>query len=76
MTLYNFPAIVYPLWTFFISILGLQLLNRLRVHRFPRTNLPHAWMEAKLDFGIQLVISIAVATGVTGLAALYLWWSK
>ncbi len=74
--LYNIKAIPYPLTTTFVGFLGIQLLSRLKVSCFPRTNLPGAFTEAKVNLVVHLMMSVGGATLVTLLAVIYLWWQK
>lgn len=72
--LYRLETLPYPLGTTFIAFLGFQFLLRFQVHRFPRTNLAAAILETKVAFIVNLLMSVAAATGMTLLTALYLWW--
>jgi hypothetical protein len=74
--LYKINSLAYPLTTTFIGFLGIQLLSRLKVSRFPRTNLPGAFTEAKINLIVHIMLSFAGAAGVTLLATIYLWWQK
>jgi hypothetical protein len=74
--LYKINNLADPLKTTFIGILGIQLLHRLKVSCFPRTNLPGAYAEAKIDLAVHLIMSLVVAAGITLLTAIYLWWQK
>ncbi len=74
VSLYNIKVISNPLTTTFVGFLGIQLLSRLRVSCFPRTNLPGAFTEAKVNLIVHLIMSVVGAAGVTILAAIYLWW--
>lgn len=74
--LYYFPSIDNPLPDMFLSALGLSVLSRLMIHRFPRTNTPGAYSEAKVDLLVHLVMSLLTAVGVTLLTAVYLWFAS
>ena len=74
--LYYFPSIDNPLPDMFLSALGLSVLSRLMIHRFPRTNAPGAYSEAKVDLLVHLVMSLLSAVGVTLLTAVYLWFAS
>lgn len=73
LLLYNITDISNPLTTTFVGFLGMQLLSRLKVSCFPRTNLHGAFAEAKIDLIVHLMMSLGGAVGVTALAAIYLW---
>ncbi len=75
LTLLKLRDLEHPWITSFIVFLGIQLLSRLKVHRFPRTNVPGAFDEAKVDLIVHLLMSLAGAIGLTIVAAIYLWWS-
>ncbi|MFO0941719.1 MAG: hypothetical protein U0930_13265 [Pirellulales bacterium] len=75
LTLLKIRDLEYPLTTSFIVFLGIQLLSRLKAHCFPRTNLPGAFDEAKVDLIVHLLMGLAGAVGLTIIAAIYLWWS-
>ncbi len=72
--LYNIKGISNPLTATFVGFLGIQGLSRLKVSCFPRTNLPGAFAEAKVNLIVHLIMSIVGAAGVTVLVAIYLWW--
>lgn len=74
MSLYDSQSLRYPLGTTFVGFLGVQLLMRFRVHRFPRTNVPGAVTEAKIDLLVHLLMSLAGAVAITLAAAVFLWW--
>lgn len=74
--LYYFPSIDNPLPDMFLSGLGLSVMSRLTIHRFPRTNPPGAYSEAKVDLLVHLVMSLLTAVGVTLLTAVYLWFAS
>lgn len=75
LTLLKIRDLEHPWATSFLIFLGIQLLSRLKVHCFPRTNLPRAFDEAKVDLIVHLLMSLAGAVGLTIVAAIYLWWS-
>lgn len=58
----------------FVAWLGVLLLERLPVHRFPRTNVPGGLSEAKLGFAVAVLLSVLGALGATIIAAL--WWRR
>ncbi len=72
--LYNIKSISNPLTTTFVGFFFIQLLSRLKVSCFPRTNLPGALTEAKVNLIVHLIMSVVGAAGGTVLAAMYLWW--
>lgn len=59
---------------FFAVWLGLLLLERFPVHRFPRTNVLGAFEEAKVSLIVNLMLSVLGALGMTALWLIYLWW--
>lgn len=71
--LYHIKDIASPLTTTFVGLLGMQLLSRLKVSCFPRTNLPNALTEAKINLFVHLIMSVVGAAGFTVLVAIYLW---
>jgi hypothetical protein len=73
--LYYFASIDNPLPDMFLSTLGLSILSRLMIHRFPRTNSPGAYSDAKVDLLVHIVMSLLTAVGVTLLTAVYLWFA-
>jgi hypothetical protein len=58
----------------FVSWLGFFLLERLPVHRFPRTNRPGALDEALVSLAVNLGLSVLAALAATVLAALFFRW--
>jgi hypothetical protein len=74
ISLYKINNLPQPLTTTFVGILGIQLLSRLNASYFPRTNVPGAFAEAKINLFVHLLMSVLGAAGVTLLAAIYLWW--
>jgi hypothetical protein len=58
----------------FVAWLGVSLLARLTVHRFPRTNLPGGLDQAKIDLGVHLLLAILSALAATAVAWVYFWW--
>ena len=54
----------------FVAWLGFLLLERLPVHRFPRTNLPGALRDAEVSLLVNIALAFIGAAVVTGLAAL------
>lgn len=62
------------LGAFFVAWLGLSLLGRLQVHRFPRTNRPGAYRDAQASLFAHVVVSLLGALAATGAAWLYFRW--
>ncbi|MFO0923572.1 MAG: hypothetical protein U0905_13910 [Pirellulales bacterium] len=75
-SLYKIHSLESPLMTTFVSFLGLQLLGRLAIQKFPRTNSPGLFSEAKIDLFVQVLLSLLGGGVLTCLAAVYLWWSR
>lgn len=75
-SLYKIHSLESPLLSTFVSLLGLQLLGRLPVQRFPRTNAPGLFSEAKIDLFVQVLLSFVGAGVMTFLLGVYLWWSQ
>ena len=73
---YWFNHIRYPLGVCFVGVLGMSLLNRLPISRFPRTNIPGALADAHASLITNLILSFASALLLTGAAAIYLWMRK
>lgn len=76
IALYKIHSLNYPLTMTFVGIFGLQILNRFRISRFPQTNLPDAFFEAKISLMVHVLLSIAGAAGFTLVTAIYLWLNK
>jgi len=74
ISVFNFHSAAHPRSMVFVAALGLQLLTRFASQRFPRTNVSGTFFEAKLDFGIHILLSLLGAAGATLLASIYLWW--
>lgn len=74
LTVYKLHEMTFPLVRVFVVFLGLSLLIRLRVHRFPRTNVPRAFEEAKADLIVHLVMSVLSGIGMVIVTTIYLWW--
>lgn len=62
------------LFRIFVAWLGVSLLARLAVHRFPRTNLPGGLDQAKIDLGVHLLMAVLGALAATAVAWVYFWW--
>ncbi len=62
------------LFRIFVAWLGVSLLGRLAVHRFPRTNLPGGLGQAKVDLGIHLLLAVLSALAATVVTWVYFWW--
>jgi hypothetical protein len=88
VTLIGFGACaVFTLWTLpareadalartaavFVVWLGIGLLDRLAVHRFPRTDSPAFFADAKVCLISNVVTAAVGALAMTGGTALYFW---
>lgn len=87
VTFVAFAACVgYTLWTLptdtdgaarygkvFVACFGVALLERLAVHRFPRTNAPLLFDDAKVSLFTNLLLSLLSGLAMTGVTALYFW---
>jgi len=60
----------------FVAWLGFLLLERLLVHRFPRTNAPGGLSEAQVALLVNVLLSVLGAVAATVVAAVYFWWRK
>jgi hypothetical protein len=58
----------------FVAWLGVSLLARLAIHRFPRTNQPGGLDQAKIDLGVHLLMAVLSALAATAVAWVYFWW--
>ena len=58
----------------FLAWLGFLLLERLPVHRFPRTNVPGGVQEALVSLLANVLVASVGAAAVTGLSTLFLRW--
>ena len=58
----------------FVAWLGFLLLERLPVHRFPRTNLSGGLREAMITLAVHVLLSVLGALGAVIVAAIYFWW--
>jgi hypothetical protein len=58
----------------FIAWLGLALLERFPLHKFPRTNSHALFQEAKLELMVNLIMAFGSAIGMTVLSGAYYWW--
>jgi|GEM_PF-2159690 len=74
ISVFNIHSADHPRTMVFVAALGLQLLTRFTSQSFPRTNVSGALFEAKLSFGIHLLLSLLGAAGATLLASIYLWF--
>ena len=54
--------------------LGWSLLERLSIHRFPRTNRPGAYVEAKINLIVNIMRALAGAIAMTAVAWAFFWW--
>lgn len=82
-----FACVGYAFWTLpdsevgiapryamvFVAWFGLTLLARLTVHRFPRTNAPLLFDEAKVSLFTNLLLALLNGLTLTGLTAIYFW---
>lgn len=88
VTILGFSACaVYALWTVkdlqtsggarygtvFVAWFGIALLERLAVHRFPRTNSPQLFLDAKVSLATNLALAGLVGFAMTGVMAVYFW---
>ena len=78
---------IYMLWTLpadeasvlsrftkvFVAWFGVALLERLAVHRFPRTNAPVLYFDAQMNLASNVVTAVAGGLAMTGVTALYYW---
>jgi hypothetical protein len=62
------------LWRVFVAWLGFLLLERLPLHRFPRTNRPGAMLDAQVSLGANVLIALLGAAAASALAAVYFAW--
>lgn len=62
--------------TIFIAWLGLALLERFPLHKFPRTNSHSLFREAQIDLMVNLIMAFASAVGMTILSGIYYWWRE
>lgn len=60
----------------FVAWLGIFLLERLPVHRFPRTNRPGGLNEAKLSLAVHVLLSVLGAVVATVVTWIYFWWRR
>jgi hypothetical protein len=60
--------------TIFLAWLGIALLERFPLHKFPRTNSPSLFREAQLHLIVNLIMAFGSAVGMTVLSGLYYWW--
>lgn len=58
----------------FVAWLGWLLLERLPVHRFPRTNRPGAYEAGKINLIVNLLLAVSGAMVVTAIAWMYARW--
>jgi cytochrome c biogenesis protein CcdA len=83
-----FAAAAYAIWslpktdiswsqrygTIFVAWLGLALLERFPLHKFPRTNSPLLYRDAQADLITNLIMALASAVGMTILSGIYYWF--
>ena len=58
----------------FVAWLGIFLLERLPIHRLPRTNRPGAYGEAKMALAVHVLLSVLGAVAATFVTWVYFWW--
>jgi len=58
----------------FVAWLGFLLLERLPVHRFPRTNVRGGVQDAQISLLVNIVVAFLGAAAVTGLSELVFRW--
>jgi uncharacterized protein involved in cysteine biosynthesis len=58
----------------FLAWLGFLLLERLSLHRFPRTNVPGALRDAQIALAVNLFLAALGALAATLVAWLYFRW--
>jgi hypothetical protein len=58
----------------FVAWLGFFLLERLPVHRFPRTNIPGGFDGARASLAANALIAALGAFAATLVSAIYFWW--
>lgn len=58
----------------FVAWLGFLLLERLPVHRFPRTNVPGGVQDALVSLLVNVLVSVLGAAALTGLSELVFRW--
>jgi hypothetical protein len=88
LTILGFGACAfYALWTLedtgagiagrytaaFIAWFGMALLERLAVHRFPRTNSPQLFLDAKVSLATNVALAVLAGLAMTGVTAVYFW---
>jgi len=59
--------------TVFVAWFGVALLERLAVHRFPRTNAASLFDDAQVSLLTNLLLSLLSGLVMTGVTALYFW---
>lgn len=75
-TVFRIGDLDWPFIRLFVTFGGLSLLSRLQVHRFPQTNLPGAFDEAKIDLIVHLIMASLSGLGIALVGAAYLWWER
>lgn len=88
LTILGFGACAaYALWTLkdvqtsvgerygvvFVAWFGMALLERLAVHRFPRTNSPQLFLDARVSLATNVALAVLAGLAMTGVAAIYFW---
>jgi hypothetical protein len=89
LTILGFGACaVYALWTLkdaatsvggrygaaFVAWFGMALLERLAVHRFPRTNSPQLFLDARVRLVTNVALAVLAGLAMTGVTAIYFWF--
>jgi hypothetical protein len=57
----------------FVAWLGASFLAAAPVHRFPRTNDPQLFLDAKIALFVKILLSILGAAAFTAASALWFW---
>lgn len=65
------PTLLGKCGIVFVAWFGVLLIERLAIHRFPRTNHPQRYSEAKISLIAHLVTASVGALAFTGLAAIW-----
>lgn len=86
LTILGFAACaVYALWplkdagtsvggrygAIFVAWFGMALLERLAVHRFPPTNSPQLFLDAKVSLATNVALAVLAGLAMTGVTAVY-----
>lgn len=60
--------------TIVVGWLGIGLLERFPLHKFPRLHSPSLFREAQIDLYVNLIMAFGSAIGMTLLFGVYYWW--